>query len=174
MPKRGATDSIFSISSPGGRRCGLCPFGDRLADLQEHLLEVSRGDRDQHPGRSICLVLEGMQSPHRHVGEGPDAGHEALVTDEESDLAFEDVESFFLPAVVVRGRPAARRHDSFPQGVLAVGVVPHGQEAVDVPDHGDHAAFAGPLEHGSSHSVHILPPTLALSLAARGSGSTRR
>ena len=37
----------------GGRQGGRRSFGDRHADLEEHLLQAGRGDRDQHLGRSV-------------------------------------------------------------------------------------------------------------------------
>jgi hypothetical protein len=92
-----------------GRWCCGRTGRDGLTDLEEHLLQAGRGDRNQHPGRSIRLVLEGMKRADRHVGEHSWTGHEAFVPDEDGNLAFEDVKPFFLPAVGVRGWTAALR-----------------------------------------------------------------
>src|ERR1700687_4077466 len=48
-------------------------------------------------------------------------------------------------------RPVAWRHDGFPHGVLAVRVLAGRQEAVNVADHGDGAAFPLLLDDGSCH-----------------------
>jgi hypothetical protein len=66
----------------------------------------------------------------------------------EGDLAFEDVETLLLPAVDVRRRSAARRHEGFPQSVLAVRVFAGRQEAVHVADDGDGASVTGLADHG--------------------------
>jgi hypothetical protein len=95
-----------------------------------------------------------MGRADRHVGEHPGAGHEALVAHREGDLAFEDEEALLLPAVDVRRRPAARRHDGFPQGVLAVRVVAGRQKAVHVPDDGDGAALAGLIDKKPCRVAH--------------------
>src|SRR5262249_33756832 len=44
-----------------------------------------------------------MRRPDRHVDEHPGARRQTLVSHRERDLAGQDVESFFLPAVDVRG-----------------------------------------------------------------------
>ena len=65
---------------------------------------------------------------------------------QDGDLAFEYVEAFFLPAVDVRRRTAARRHDGFPQGILAVRVLAGRQKPVYVADDSDgrpSVVFAG-------------------------------
>src|SRR5205814_3335239 len=81
-----------------------------------------------------------------------------------------------LPAVDVRGRTAARRHGSFPQCVLAVGVLSCGEEAVHVADDGDGATFAKfpqswPVRHGHfsllcGHGLHLLNAVMGHASAA--------
>jgi hypothetical protein len=46
------------------------------------------------------------------------ARHESFVAGEKRDLAFEDVEAFFLSAVDVRRRPTAWQHDCFHKAYL--------------------------------------------------------
>jgi hypothetical protein len=70
----------------------------------------------------------------------------------QGDFAFEDLKTLFLSAVDVCGRPAARRNESLPQGIPAVGIFAGGQEAVDIADDGDGAAFGG-LPDGRVHSA---------------------
>ena len=95
-----------------------------------------------------------MRRADRHVGEHPRRRHDSFIADLDNDLAFENVESFFFPTVDVRGWAAARRHDCFPQGVLAVDVLPGRQEAVHVADDGDGPAFAGLSQGWSVRHVH--------------------
>src|SRR5262249_28418494 len=90
--------------------------------------------RDQHLRRLAAFVLEGVWRADRHVGEHSRYRHDSLAVDRERDLAFEDVESFLLPAVDVQRRTAALRHDRFPQGVFAVRVLARRQKAIDVTD----------------------------------------
>jgi hypothetical protein len=73
---------------------------------------------------------------------------------QEGDLAVEDVEAFLLPAMDMRWRPAARRYDGFPEGVLAVRVFAGRQEAVHVADDGDGATFGGLADDGSGSAAH--------------------
>src|SRR5262249_32386980 len=100
-----------------------------------------------------------MRRPDRHVDEHPGARRQALVTHRERDLAGQDVESFLLPAVDVRGWTAARRHESFPQRVFAVRVVAGGEESVHITDDGHGAAFAGLSDDGLCHGrlLHLIP-----------------
>src|SRR5207249_2190796 len=115
-------------------------------------------DRNQHPGWFATFILERMRRPDRHIYEHPGAGNESLFANREGDLAFQNVESLFLPAVDVRRRTAARRHDGFPKSVLAVGVVASCQETVHVTDDGDGAAFGGLSDDGLFHFrlLHLL------------------
>src|SRR5581483_884980 len=71
-----------------------------------------------------------------------------LVFDRERDLAFEDVEAFFLPAVDVRWGTAARTHERFNEGIIAVGVLASRQEAIHVAHDGDGAAFGRAVDDG--------------------------
>src|SRR5262249_49659251 len=102
---------------------GRRTFRKRHAKLEEHLLQSRRCNRNQHLGRSGTFVLEGMRRSDRHVGKHPGAGHQAFVANRESDLTVEDVESFFLSAVNVRGWTAPWRNNGFQQGILAVRVL---------------------------------------------------
>src|SRR5262249_52786654 len=72
------------------------------------------------------------------------------------DLAVEDVDAFVLPAVDVRWGIAARTHERFNQGILAVGVLAGRQEAVHVADEGDSAALLGGSDNWL-HSIGFLP-----------------
>src|SRR5713101_4780687 len=102
-----------------------------------------------------------MRRSGRHVGEHPGAGHEAIIANRESDLAFKDVKAFFFPAVDVWERPAAWRNDGFPQGVLAVRVLAGRQEAVHVANNGNGAAFTGFFDKKSCWTAHrSVPPLL--------------
>src|SRR5438046_1566340 len=98
-------------------------FRQWYTNLEEHLLQPCRRNRNQHSRRFTALVLEGMGRPDRHVCEHPGTRYQTLLANRERDLAFEDVEALLLPAVDVWRWTAARKHDRFPQGVLAVGVV---------------------------------------------------
>src|SRR5262249_61290842 len=93
------------------------------------------------------------------------------------DLAVEDVDAFVLPAVDVRWGIAARTHERFNQGILAVGVLAGRQEAVHVADEGDSAALLGGSDNWL-HSIGFLPILRAessrTSLPARSSRPTAR
>ena len=69
-------------------------------------------------------------APYRHVGERPGPGHEPLAAKLEGNLTFDHLEAFLFSTVDVRRWPAARRHDRLPQGVVAIGILAHGKEAV--------------------------------------------
>jgi hypothetical protein len=85
--------------------------------------------------------------------------HDPFLADLEGDLAVEDVETLFLPAVNVRRRPAARRHDGLKHCVFAVRVVAGRQEAINITDDSDSAAFRG---RSQSRLVgHTLSPRFA-------------
>src|SRR5262249_7513521 len=130
---------------------GRRTFRKRHAKLEEHLLQSRRCNRNQHLGRSGTFVLEGMRRSDRHVGKHPGAGHQAFVANRESDLTVEDVESFFLSAVNVRGWTAPWRNNGFQQGILAVRVLAGRQKAVHVADDGQGAAFPLLLDDGLCH-----------------------
>src|SRR5262249_24492411 len=113
----------------------------------------------------------------RHVGEHPRRRHDPLAVDREGDLAFEDVEAFLLPAVDMRWGTAARTHERFNEGILAVGVLAGRQEAVHVADEGDGAALLGDSDNWF-HWIGLLPILRAVSSRtsspARSSRSTGR
>jgi hypothetical protein len=90
------------------------------------------------------------------LANGPGFRHDPLADDGEGDLAFQDVEALLLPAVDVRGRTAARRDKSLPQGVLAVGVVAGRQEAVHVTDDGDGAPLGRAVDDGIAGHASFL------------------
>src|SRR5262249_35998112 len=117
---------------PGRGQGGRCTFGQLHADLEEHLFNTGRRNRNQHLGRLAAFVLEQVERSDRHVGESPGAGNEAVIADLEGDLALKDVEALLLSAVDVRGRSAARSGGCFKQGVLAAGVLACGQESVNI------------------------------------------
>jgi hypothetical protein len=58
--------------------------------------------------------------------------------------------------VDVRWGTAARTHERFNEGILAVGVLAGRQETVDVADEGDGAALLGDSDNGL-HSIGLLP-----------------
>src|SRR5262249_26269181 len=126
-----------------GRRGSRGAWRNRHADLEEHLLQTSRSDRDQHLRRFVAVVLERVRSADRHVGEHPGAGDEPLVANEKGDLAFEDVETSLFTAVDMRWGTTAGSDDGLKQSILAVRVLPGRQEAVHVADNGDRSALCG-------------------------------
>jgi len=97
-----------------------------------------------------------MRRSDRHVGEHSGAGHEVLVTYREGDLAFQNVKALFFSAVDVRGWSPTERHDGFPKGVLAVGVLAGRQEAVHIADDGNGPAFPLLLDDGFGHVVSLI------------------
>jgi hypothetical protein len=80
---------------------GVAPSASDTPISKNGLLQASRGDPDQHPRRLVAFVLEGMRRADRHVCEHPRRRHDPLPVDRKRDLAFEDVEPVFLPAVDV-------------------------------------------------------------------------
>src|SRR5262249_58960007 len=102
------------------------------------------------------------------VGEHAGAGDETLVANEKGDLAFEDIEAFFFPAVDVRGWPAAGRNECVKHGVLAAGVRAGGQEAINVANDGDGAPLAGFGDEKSCRTAHWVFPLVT------GARSSRR
>src|SRR5262249_52018293 len=130
--------------------------------LHEHLLQARGGDRDQHLRRVVAFVLEAVGRADRHVGEHARRRDHPLAVDRERDLAFEDVEAFLLPAVDVRWGTAARTHERFKEGILAVGVLAGRQEAVHVADEGDGAALLGGSDNWL-HWIGFLPILRAVS-----------
>src|SRR5688500_11386542 len=90
-----------------------------------------------------------------HIRKHSSRRHDPLAARLEGNLTFEDVEALLRSAVDMRGRPAARGHDGFPQGVLAVGVLTGRQEAVHVTDDGDGAAF-GACPDSGIHTYSLL------------------
>src|SRR5262249_9676917 len=85
--------------------------------------------------------------------------------------------AFLLPAVDVRWGTAARTHERFNEGILAVGVLAGRQEAVHVADEGDGAALLGGSDNWL-HWIGFLPILRAVSSRtsspARSSRSTGR
>ena len=61
-----------------------------------------QGNGDDHPGQLVGVVPETVQAADRHVGERARLGDDSVVADLEGDLAFQDVERLFFPAVDVR------------------------------------------------------------------------
>jgi hypothetical protein len=78
-----------------------------------------------------------VQASCRHVKERAFAGDESIFSQLESHLAFKDKKRLFLPAVNVRWRSAAGRHNGLERGVLAVRLFTGGEEAVQVSDDPD-------------------------------------
>jgi hypothetical protein len=92
-----------------GRGGSRSAWRDRDADLEEHLFKSGWGTKISVLAGLPLSFLNECGVPNRHVREHAGAGDEPLVAKEEGDLAFEDVEAFFLPAVDVWGWAAARR-----------------------------------------------------------------
>src|SRR4051812_2624721 len=61
-----------------GRWCRGGAGRDGLADLEEHLFQAGRSDRNQHSGWLVRFVLESVRRADWHVRKRPGAGHEAL------------------------------------------------------------------------------------------------
>ena len=144
-------DTVFRGAPPAASRSLPSWAGVRSSHLAGTGTPTSKNICSRPAGATEISILAGLPLSFLNecgVPTGMLANIPALATSRwsptnEGDLAFEDVEALFLPAVDVRGWPAARRHDGFPQGVLAVGVLAGRQEAVHVADDGDGAAFAG-------------------------------
>src|SRR5579871_420265 len=144
------------------RRRGCCStLGHRHAELEEHLFETGWGDRDEHLGRAIRLVLERVRRADWHVGEHASRGDQRLAVNREGDLAIEDIEAFLFSAVDVWGWSAARRDDGLEQGVLAIRVFAGRQKAVHVADDSNCAAFAWFLQRRNSSRHELLPELLS-------------
>ena len=112
IPYLGATASNFSISSFVGGRAVVAPSGSGTPTSKNIFSRPAGATEISILAGRLALVLEGVRRADRHVGEHPRRRHDPLAVDRERDLAFEDVEALFLPAVDVRGRSAARRHEA--------------------------------------------------------------
>src|SRR5262249_11335883 len=126
-----------------GRGGGGSAWRHRHADIEEHLFQSCRGQPNQHPGGLAALILEGMRRAARHVCEHASLGGQPFASNRKGNLAIEDVETFFFPAVDVQRWPAAWRNEGFKQSVFAAGILAGGQKAVNVTNDGNRAAFGG-------------------------------
>jgi hypothetical protein len=95
MPNPGTRQQLFDIRLGCSRR-SLGVGGEWLTDLEEHLLETSRGDGNKHPCRFVACIPETMQASDRHVGECACACHKALFAGLEGDFALENVTTLLI------------------------------------------------------------------------------
>jgi hypothetical protein len=115
------------------RWCSFCVGGERLSNLEEHLLQSGWCNRDQQPSRLLALVLAAVQAADRHVQERTFASDDSFFAQLEGHLAFKDEKRLLFSAVNVRWWTATGRHDGLERGVLAVSLVAGGEEAVQSP-----------------------------------------
>ena len=85
-----------------------------------------------------------MEASHGHVQKRALAGNKAVVAKLKCHLALEDEERLLFATMNMRRRTAARWHNGFEGGVLAVCVFAGGKETVHVADNPDPATFTGP------------------------------
>jgi hypothetical protein len=122
---------------------GCRTIGQRHTYSHKHLLKTSGSNRDQHLGGPIRFVLERVWCTDRHIGEHTCQRHDLIAVNRERDLSFKNVKGFFFSTMDMRRRSTARRNDSFPHGVFAIGFIAGRQKTVHVTDNGDGAALVG-------------------------------
>src|SRR5271157_3591659 len=122
-----------------GRRChGLgFPVDRRPTYLQEEVLKSRRRHHDQHPGGLQPGILEEV---HRTPGErhpGSRSCGETATLGMELEFPVQNVECLILPAVDMRRRTSAGRHNRLKESVSPARVFPAALFRVTVADNPD-------------------------------------
>jgi chaperonin cofactor prefoldin len=109
------------------------PFQDSIEKIDESLVKLRDAIKADMPatynGKTYSVL-----HPHRHIGEHSSLRNNTLFVNLKSDLALQDIETFVLTTVYMRGWTTARRHDSFPCRILAIRLITRCKESVNITD----------------------------------------
>ena len=117
----------------GNRRRSRLAVRHGRKDLPEVPLHTRRHERHQLNGRAAAQVLESVNGPAGNEDEVTSLGLIGRIAEEDLQAAAHDIERLVLPAVDVRRRASARRHDGLELEEGVVRLLARGQEVVEIP-----------------------------------------